>query len=147
MTQNNCCGGLADNRLEELLDLARERVDPVLLGAGVDKLLSIMQCVGSPAPRLTDKHGKPIRWQDPVIEGEIHSGASVLDRGCGAGSLLEHLMQVKDIRAQGVELDREAVMGCIARGIPVFNADLDAGLAGFADDSWFEVGEVAYGQA
>jgi len=75
------------------------------------------------------------RWQDPIIEGLVPEGGSVLDLGCGDGQLLARLMAAKDVCAQGVEFDQEAVLQCIARGVPVFHGNLDEGLRGFPDAS------------
>lgn len=71
------------------------------------------------------------RWQDALIEREIPRGASVLDLGCGSGELLERLIRKRGVRGQGIELDAGQVMSCVARGVPVFQSDLDAGLSGF----------------
>ena len=78
----------------------------------------------------------PPRWQDTIIESEIPAGASVLDLGCGDGQLLARLIQDKRVRGQGIELDAASVFECIARGVPVLQSDLDAGLKGFADQSF-----------
>lgn len=76
------------------------------------------------------------RWQDQVIEQEIPPCSSILDLGCGDGELLSRLVTHKQIRAQGVELDAAAVARCIARGVPVVQADLDEGLKGFGENSF-----------
>ncbi|MCC6423584.1 MAG: methionine biosynthesis protein MetW [Phycisphaerales bacterium] len=76
------------------------------------------------------------RWQDRIIEQLIEPKSAVLDLGCGDGQLLSGLILAKKVRGQGVELDAEAVMQCVARGVPVFQSDLDAGLKGFADRSF-----------
>ncbi len=60
----------------------------------------------------------------------------MLDLGCGNGELLARLIQVKGVRGQGIELDAPAVFQCVARGVPVFQSDLDHGLRGFADQSF-----------
>ena len=75
------------------------------------------------------------RWQDPIIEAIVPVGGSVLDLGCGDGKLLARLMKTRQVCAQGVELDQEAVLRCIERGVPVFHGDLDDGLRGFPDAS------------
>ncbi len=75
-------------------------------------------------------------WQDEIIENEIPEGVSVLDLGCGNGDLLERLIRDKDIKAQGVELDTEAVFSCVERDVPVFQTNLDEGLRGFSDQSF-----------
>ena len=70
-----------------------------------------------------------------VISGWIHSGASVLDLGCGDGELLSLLIGKKQVRAQGVELSEQAVHRCVAAGLSVFQQDIDTGLAEYADKS------------
>jgi len=75
------------------------------------------------------------RWQDEIILHAIPPGATVLDLGCGCGTLLGHLIREKGVRGQGVEIDPEAVIACLENGIPVFQADLDQGLAGFPDQA------------
>ena len=75
-------------------------------------------------------------WQDDVLEQEIPRGASVLDLGCGGGELLARLIERRDVRGQGIELDSSAVMECVARGVPVTQSDLDEGLKGFPDGSF-----------
>jgi len=78
----------------------------------------------------------PPRWQDEWIEREIEPGTTVLDLGCGEGDLLHRLMRDKGIRGQGVEIDLHAVVRCVARGVPVLQADLDVGLREFPDHSF-----------
>ena len=75
------------------------------------------------------------RWQDEIILRAVPPGSTVLDLGCGCGTLLERLIREKGVRAQGVEIDPEAVVACLENGIPVFQADLDQGLAGFPDQA------------
>jgi len=71
-----------------------------------------------------------------LIVRAIPRGASVLDLGCGSGELLATLMKRRAVRAQGIELDAHEVMRCIERGVPVFQCDVDQGLAGFADHAF-----------
>lgn len=120
--------------------LARSRVSARLLrrlaGPEPDATLATLAALGesaagAPAPSAE----APQRWQDPIIEELVPAGASVLDLGCGDGTLLARLMAAKRVCAQGVELDQEAVLQCIERGVPVFHGDLDEGLAGFPDAS------------
>jgi methionine biosynthesis protein MetW len=110
------------------------KTDPALLAAGAGKIEEFLAHVGSSAPREKGPDGKPLlRWQDAYIEQEIPAGATVLDLGCGCGELLAKLMRDKKVRGQGVERDADAVFECVARGVPVFQTDLDAGLTGFPD--------------
>jgi methionine biosynthesis protein MetW len=71
-----------------------------------------------------------------VVASMIPDGSSVLDLGCGAGDLLAELIDRRDCRGQGVEVSSEAFHSCVARGIPVVEADIDQGLPDFEDASF-----------
>jgi methionine biosynthesis protein MetW len=71
-----------------------------------------------------------------VIAGWVSSGASVLDLGCGDGELLSRLIAQKQVRAQGIEISDLAVHRCVAKGLSVFQEDIDTGLAEYADRSF-----------
>jgi len=71
-----------------------------------------------------------------VISSLIAGGSSVLDLGCGTGELLALLIKEKKVRAQGIELDEQAIYACVARGLSVFHGDIDSGLADYADRSF-----------
>ncbi len=70
-----------------------------------------------------------------LIEELVPQGATVLDLACGDGELLARLIRDKDVRGSGVEVSKEAVEACVARGLSVFHGDLDAGLRDFEDGS------------
>jgi homoserine O-acetyltransferase len=63
----------------------------------------------------------------------IPPGASVLDLGCGTGGLLSLLRDRGYQQIMGIELDQHAVVSCVRRGLDVIQADLNKGLASFAD--------------
>ncbi len=69
---------------------------------------------------------------DTILE-LIPPGASVLDLGCGNGGLLARLRERGHGRVMGVELDEQAILDCVRRGLDVVQADLNQGLPGFAD--------------
>lgn len=71
-----------------------------------------------------------------AIAAWIPNGSSVLDLGCGDGSLLRYLRETRDIRGYGVEIDESKIATCIANGVNVIHSDLDAGLADFETDSF-----------
>jgi methionine biosynthesis protein MetW len=60
----------------------------------------------------------------------------VLDLGCGEGELLEWLAQTKGVDARGVEISSAKVQRAIARGVSVFQSDIDAGLADYPDQAF-----------
>jgi SAM-dependent methyltransferase len=66
----------------------------------------------------------------------IEPGASVLDLGCGDGELLSLLVRENKIKAQGIEIDEQAIYKCVARGLSVFHQDIDKGLSEYADNSF-----------
>jgi len=71
-----------------------------------------------------------------VILEWIASGSSVLDLGCGEGELLALLVKEKGVRAQGIEINEQAIYKCVARGLSVFHDDIDHGLSEYADRSF-----------
>jgi methionine biosynthesis protein MetW len=83
-----------------------------------------------------DTKSETIKPDYRVINGIIAAGSSVLDLGCGEGDLLQLLVKEKQVRAQGIEIDDEAIYKCVAKGLSVFNSDIDSGLPEFADKSF-----------
>ncbi len=73
---------------------------------------------------------------DEIIREHIEPGSRVIDLGCGDGRLLAMLRDEHGCRVQGVELDRAGVIATITRGVPVIQADLDAGLPEFPEESF-----------
>jgi len=69
-----------------------------------------------------------------VIVEMIKPGSSVLDLGCGDGKLLLILKQKRDVqKAQGIEINEQAIFNCIKSGLSVFHGDIDSGLAEYAN--------------
>ncbi|MBU1215654.1 MAG: methionine biosynthesis protein MetW [Gammaproteobacteria bacterium] len=71
-----------------------------------------------------------------AIAAWIPQGSSVLDLGCGDGSLLRYLRETREVRGYGVEINDKKIATCIANGVNVIQNDLDAGLADFESDSF-----------
>jgi homoserine O-acetyltransferase/O-succinyltransferase len=63
----------------------------------------------------------------------IPPGSSVLDLGCGTGGLLARLRERGPCRLMGIELDEQAILACVRRGLDVVQADLNQGLPAFND--------------
>jgi methionine biosynthesis protein MetW len=71
-----------------------------------------------------------------AIASWIPKGASVLDLGCGDGSLLRYLKETRAIHGYGVEISDMDIVSCIANGVNVIQNDLDAGLSDFEDGAF-----------
>lgn len=66
----------------------------------------------------------------------IPQSAKVLDLGCGDGSLLEMLRDTKGAEVFGIEIDQVNINSCIAKGIPVIQANLNDGLGDYGQHSF-----------
>jgi methionine biosynthesis protein MetW len=78
---------------------------------------------------------KPSLDHKAILEW-IHQGSSVLDLGCGDGELLALLVRERHVKAQGIEIDEQAIYQCVAKGLSVFHEDIDNGLSDYADQSF-----------
>jgi methionine biosynthesis protein MetW len=71
-----------------------------------------------------------------LIAEMVAKGARVLDVGCGDGSLLQLLADTKAVDGRGIEVSRERVNACVARGLSVIQGDADEDLADYPDDAF-----------
>jgi len=71
-----------------------------------------------------------------VILERVEENSSVLDLGCGTGDLLSLLVQERKVKAQGIEIDEQAIYRCVERGLSVFHGDIDTGLSEYRDKSF-----------
>ena len=71
-----------------------------------------------------------------AIADIIPKNISVLDVGCGDGSLMNLLIKEKNIKARGLEIKEEYVKKCISRGLSVIEGDAETELHQFPDQSF-----------
>ncbi len=71
-----------------------------------------------------------------VVADMVEAGAKVLDVGCGDGELLRLLAEIRGVDGRGIELSREGVNQCVAKGLAVIQGDADTDLADYPDDSF-----------
>src|SRR6266480_2641033 len=66
----------------------------------------------------------------------VERGAKVLDVGCGDGELLRILAERRGVDGRGIEISREGVNECVAKGLAVIQGDADTDLVDYPDDSF-----------
>lgn len=71
-----------------------------------------------------------------LIAEMVSHGARVLDVGCGDGALLELLGERCGADGRGMEVDREKVNACVARGLSVVQGDADVDLDDYPDKAF-----------
>lgn len=71
-----------------------------------------------------------------LIAEMVAPRSRVLDVGCGDGALLQLLAREKQADGRGVEISREGVNECVAKGLSVIQGDADTDLADYPDDSF-----------
>ena len=71
-----------------------------------------------------------------VVSQMVEPGAKVLDVGSGDGELLSLLAQTRGVDGRGIELSREGVNECVAKGLAVIQGDADTDLADYPNDAF-----------
>ena len=71
-----------------------------------------------------------------VIADLLPKNVRVLDVGCGDGSLMDLLINEKNIDARGLELEKENIKKCIYKGLPVIEGNAETELHQFPDQSF-----------
>ena len=71
-----------------------------------------------------------------LVADMVAPGARVLDVGCGDGELLRLLGESRGVDGRGIELSREGVNECVAKGLAVIQGDADTDLADYPDDAF-----------
>lgn len=82
-------------------------------------------------------HTQRVHRVDHLLIAEmVERGSRVLDVGCGDGALLQLLAATKDVDGRGIEVSRERVNACVARGLSVIQGDADRDLVDYPDDAF-----------
>ncbi|WP_207211557.1 MULTISPECIES: methionine biosynthesis protein MetW [Rhodoplanes] len=70
-----------------------------------------------------------------MVSEMVEPGSRVLDVGCGDGELLR-LLEARGVDGRGIELSREGVNECVAKGLAVVQGDADTDLSAYPDDAF-----------
>src|SRR6201985_3467844 len=76
-----------------------------------------------------------VRLDHLLVAEMIEPDSRVLDVGCGDGELLK-LLESRGVDGRGIELSREGVNRCVAKGLAVIQGDADTDLADYPDDAF-----------
>ena len=71
-----------------------------------------------------------------VISDLIEDNKKVLDVGCADGALMQFLKENKNINVRGLEISKEKVQECIAKGLTVIEGNAEKDLKQFPDKSF-----------
>ena len=71
-----------------------------------------------------------------AIADLLPKNVTVLDVGCGDGSLMNLLIKEKKIKVRGLEIKEEHVTKCISKGLSVIEGDAETELNQFPDQSF-----------
>jgi methionine biosynthesis protein MetW len=71
-----------------------------------------------------------------IIANLLPFQSRVLDVGCGDGSLIEALIEQKNIDARGIELEENKVKQCISKGLSVIQGNAETELGQFPNKAF-----------
>src|SRR5215470_7856888 len=89
----------------------------------------------APSTALGDPTLAGIRPDHLLVAQMVEQGSRVLDVGCGDGDLLR-LLESRGVDGRGIELSREGVNRCVAKGLAVIQGDADTDLVNYPDDAF-----------
>lgn len=92
-----------------------------------------MNSQGQPGPFVHEILG---RGDYAIVSDIVDPGSRVLDLGCGDGELLRWLAETKNVDARGVEREARRVQKAIAKGVSVYQGDIEQCLADYPDGAF-----------
>lgn len=87
---------------------------------------------------MNENYGRSqgLRLNYSIITEIVDKGAKVLDLGCGNGDLLAKLTEEKEVSGLGIEINQDAAISAMEKGLSVIQGDIDEGLKGFEDKEY-----------
>ncbi|MBW8000520.1 MAG: homoserine O-acetyltransferase [Planctomycetes bacterium] len=122
-------------------------LEPETIGAFISGFLHAVHEPQAKQPQKTDSTRKKRRLRRlddairtrvdyELIESLIEPDSKILDLGCGDGQLLTSLIEDKNIKGHGLELEQDLVLECINQGLPIIQYDLYQALKNCEDKSF-----------
>lgn len=71
-----------------------------------------------------------------IISQLVEPNSKVLDLGCGDGALLGWLAENKGVEARGIEMNGTRVKEAIAKGVSVYQGNIDEGLTDYPEQTF-----------
>ena len=71
-----------------------------------------------------------------IVSQLIEPNSSVLDLGCGDGTLLKNLVDTKNVKGLGIEINQDLVVKSLEKGLQIIQDNIDEGLKDFEDNQW-----------
>lgn len=90
----------------------------------------------SPGTFVAQAIPKAPRLDLVVVANMVEPGSRVLDVGCGDGELLQLLTETRNADGRGIEISRDGVNECVAKGLAVIQGDADTDLADYPDNTF-----------
>jgi len=80
--------------------------------------------------------GQGLHLNYSIITDMIEENAKVLDLGCGSGELLKMLIDKKNAKGKGIEINQDSVIASMEKGLSIIQGDIDEGLREFSDKEY-----------
>jgi homoserine O-acetyltransferase len=118
--------------------LLEEKVLGAMISGFLESVYRYLQTGQSVSPLAENpvEHLNGTRHEYPVIEELVRPSSSVLDLGCGNGSLLQILAERLAIEGRGIEIQQDRIVESVRRGVAVIQHDLNTGLPKYPDNTF-----------
>ena len=82
------------------------------------------------------KRSKGLKPNYEIVSTMVEPNSSVLDLGCGEGKLLKELIENKNVKGLGIEINQDFVEKKKKKGLQVIQDNIDEGLKDFENGQW-----------
>ena len=82
------------------------------------------------------KRAKGLKPNYEIVSQMVAENSSVLDLGCGDGELLKELVENKNVKGLGIEINQDYVVKALEKGLQIIQDNIDEGLKDFENGQW-----------